>query len=134
MSIENGSPTEHSNKIADKLGETIDGTNMPKVSSKTRLETSSSQKALRSKHRSSVKKTKDTKQLSPTVPRSNTSNLNRSHVNHHNDPSFDLTPQQWNFINNYPANFGTSNGHIITNYITEIYDRATNRFVPTTCY
>jgi hypothetical protein len=101
------------------------------MSSEPRLETSSSShNALRPKRRSSAKKIKDAKQVSPQVPRSNTGNLHRSQVNH---PSFGLTPQQWDFINNYPANFGGTNEHIKTKYITEIYDRATNRFIPTTC-
>lgn len=81
-----------------------------------------------------MKKTKEPKQLSPEVSRSNTGNFDRSHVTQPYHPSFDLTPQQWDFINNYPSNYGLSNEYVKTNYITEIYDRATNRFIPTTCY
>jgi len=118
-------------KSIDKTEEKLDA----KTSSKPRLESSSSHKSLRPKQRSSLKKkSKNTKQSSPEMPRSNTANLNRLNVNHHHHPSFDLTPQQWDFINNYPANYGGSNEYVKTNYITEIYDRATNRFIPTTCY
>ncbi len=67
------------------------------------------------------------------MSRSNTTNFNPSHVNPHNHSMFDITPQQWDFINNYPTHYGDSNEHVKTNYITEIYDRATNRFIPTTC-
>ena len=119
------------NKSADNPEEKL----AEKSPSKTRLEPSSSNNSLRPKRRSSTKKkTKDTKQSPSEVPRSSTGNLNRSHATHHNHPSFDLTPQQWDFINNYPAYYGTSNESMKTNYITEIYDRATNRFIPTTCY
>jgi hypothetical protein len=119
------------NKPTDSSEEKLD----EKSPSKTRLETSSSNKSLRPKHRSSTrKKTKDTKQSTSEMPRSNTGNLNRLHVTHHHHPSFDLTPQQWDFITNYPAHYGAANESMKTNYITEIYDRATNRFIPTTCY
>ena len=121
-------------KSMEKKKEKIDGVKPSKSSSKTQLENGSSQKSLRSKQRSSMKKTKETKQLSPDVSRSNTENFNRSHVNQTYHPSFDLTPQQWDFINNYPSHYGLSNEYVKTNYITEIYDRATNRFIPTTCY
>jgi hypothetical protein len=117
----------------DKLEEKFSETNLSEASSETRLESSSSHNALRPKRQPSTKKIKDVKHLSPTVSRSNTVDLNRSHVNHYNYSTFDLTPQQWDFINNYPTNFGDSNEHVKTKYITEIYDRATNRFIPTTC-
>jgi len=67
------------------------------------------------------------------VSQSNTTNFNPPHVNHHNHSMLELTPQQWDFINNYPTQYGDSNEHVKTTYITEIYDRATNRFIPTTC-
>jgi hypothetical protein len=119
------------NKPVDKPEEKLDA----KTPSKTRVETSSSQESLRLKHRSNgKKKIKDTKQLSSGITRSNTANLNRIHVTQQHHPSFDLTPQQWDFINNYPAHYGGTNEYVKTNYITEIYDRATNRFIPTTCY
>jgi hypothetical protein len=117
----------------DKLEEKLSETNLSKTKSETGLNSSSSHNSLRPKKRSSTKKIKDVKQLSTDVPRSNTSNLDNSYVNHHNHSLFDLTPQQWDFINNYPTKYGDSKEHVKTNYITEIYDRATNRFIPTTC-
>jgi hypothetical protein len=68
------------------------------------------------------------------VPRSNTMDFINSAVSQHQPPlSMDLSAQQWNFINQYPTELLGTNEHVPTKYITEIYDRATNRFIPTTC-
>lgn len=60
--------------------------------------------------------------------------LQVSHVQHYDPAStIALSEQQWNFLNHYPDNFFSPNEYKPTRYITEIYDRATNRFIPTTC-
>jgi len=41
--------------------------------------------------------------------------------------------QQWNVSTYYLTNYHKSNEEKQTKYITEIYDKATNRFIPTTC-
>jgi hypothetical protein len=107
-----------------------------KKSNKIRLESSSSHSALPSKKRSSTKKTKtkNVKEYPSQISRSDTDNLKHSQDNNHQHPSpYVLTPQQWNVINSYPTNYYGHHQHVQINYITEIYDRATNRFIPTTC-
>ena len=107
-----------------------------KKSNKNRLQSSSSHSVLPSMKRSSTKKTKtkNVKEHPSQISRSDSSNIKHSQDNNHRHPSpYVLTPQQWNVINSYPTNYYGHHQHVQINYITEIYDRATNRFIPTTC-
>ena len=71
---------------------------------------------------------------SPTqMFRSDIDKLVHSSHEHYDQPSFNLSSPQWHFLNQYPSNYHTSTEHAQVKYITEIYDRATNRFIPTTC-
>lgn len=59
---------------------------------------------------------------------------NNPHYHHYHQHAVNLTQEQWDFINNIPMHYSKgSNEPNKTKYITEIYDRATNRFIPTTC-
>lgn len=136
MSTDEENAAEKTNKNVDKLEKKPSTTNLSKTSSDSHVGSSTSSslnKSTRSKRRSIIPERKDVKQPSPTVVRSNTGSFNRPHITPHNHATYDLTPQQWDFINNYPAHFGDSKEHVKTKYITEIYDQATNRFIPTTC-
>ena len=109
------------NKHIEKLEQKVNPTNQTSQPGSA-SSSSSSRRSKRTKQRTA---SKEIEQLKP-----NKTGAVRSQVTH---PSLDLTPQQWDFINKYPAYLGNKSEHIKTNYITEIYDRATNRFIPTTC-
>ena len=103
------------------------------TSNKPSIEVSTSQHAL-----STMKKLNHPKKhtINPSIvqiPRSNTADQLLSHMDHNISSTVTLSEQQWNFLNQYPDNLLGSNERMPTKYITEIYDRATNRFIPTTC-
>ncbi|CAF1403342.1 unnamed protein product [Rotaria sp. Silwood1] len=124
----------------------------PPTENSKRLKPSSSHNLLIINNRSSKPKTNDIKQVPNQIPRSKTDDLGRLHANqhhhnqhHHNQhhlnqhhlnhhSSYFLTQEQWNVINNMPTSYHGFNQHRKTNYITEIYDRATKQFVQMTCY
>ncbi|CAF0795678.1 unnamed protein product [Rotaria sordida] len=123
-----------SRKDTHKNGNRLEAKNIkqPQAPSPNRLPTSSSHNVLVNKNRSSKKKINFIKPVPTQISRSKTDDFARSHGNHyHNHPSATLTPEQWNIINNMPPTYYNSNPYKKTNYITEIYDRATRRFIPT---
>ncbi|CAF2622387.1 unnamed protein product [Rotaria sp. Silwood2] len=104
--------------------------------SSNRIQSSSSHNILVTNNRSNKRRKNDIQQVPKQISRSKTDDLNRLHANHnfHYQSSLILTQEQWNIINNVPANYYGSNQHRKINYITEIYDGATKKFIPMTCY
>lgn len=85
------------------------------------------------KRRSSKKKTSNDQHHSTHMRRSKTGDFDYSHIRHQDHSSINLTPEQWEFINSIPPSHSGVHENSKANYITEIYDRATKRFIPTTC-
>ncbi|CAF4745312.1 unnamed protein product, partial [Rotaria socialis] len=89
--------------------------------------------------RSSAEQINEIQQFSHHLPRSTVDHHDYSYGNHHHNHNHNhhhpatLTQDQWDFINNIPSNYKGTTEHAKPKYITEIYDRATNRFIPTTC-
>ena len=77
-----------------------------------------------SKKRQSALITTIIKPTSSHAPRSHSAHTGRTQGNHHNASS-----QQWNVSTYYP----NVKEEKPTKYITEIYDKATNRFIPANC-
>ena len=86
-----------------------------------------------SRKRSQPRATHPTKQFFTQETRSDSRDPSNQNGHLPRQSSVILTPQQWSLINNYTPDFYGSDQPMPTKYITEIYDRATNRFIPTTC-
>jgi len=94
---------------------------------------SDSDRAQSQKKRQSVLATSITKRSSSETPRSHSAHNSRTHITYSNHFPYPPTNQQWNVVTYYPANQRTSKEQSQTKYITEIYDKATKRFIPATC-
>lgn len=69
---------------------------------------------------------------SPTL-RSHSAHINGKKGEHYDYTTYSTAGQKWNVITYYPKHDRKHQEHTQTKYITEIYDKATNRFIPTTC-
>jgi hypothetical protein len=94
---------------------------------------SDSDRAQSQKKRQSVVATSITKRSSSETPRSQSAHNSRTHITYSNHFAYPPANQQSNVITYYPANQRTSKEQPQTKYITEIYDKATKRFIPATC-
>ncbi len=83
-----------------------------------------------SKKRQSALITSIVKRAPTQTSRSHSAHTDRTQVNHFPPSS---STQQWNVTTYYSANHQLSKKEKPTKYITEIYDKTTNRFIPTTC-
>ncbi len=101
-------------------------TDPPRASSKPKVEITSSNYTAASKKRQSAL-------IASITKRSQSANVDRRHVNHYNYYSPSLYNQRWNVLTYYPSNYHLPREETRTKYITEIYDKATNRFIPATC-
>ncbi|CAF1408490.1 unnamed protein product [Rotaria magnacalcarata] len=111
----------------------------PYVSTTNRQNNLTPHNVLVFQERSSAEQINEIQQFSHHLPRSTVDHHDYSYGNHHHNHNHHhpvtLTQEQWDFINNIPSNYKGTTEHAKTKYITEIYDRATNRFIPTTrCY
>jgi len=79
--------------------------------------------------------TADIKRLPHYPSRSFSANLNRAQIRYYYEsyPQNPIQQQQSNAVFQYPTYYYTSDGLRRPKYITEIYDKATNRYIPTTC-
>ncbi len=103
--------------------------------SKSNLELTSSNHVAPSKRRQTTLITNIVKRPSSHTSRSHSAHTGHEQVNHYNmfSPPSSSSTQQWNVTTYYPPNYHTSREEKQTKYITEIYDKATNRFIQTTC-
>ncbi|CAF1493499.1 unnamed protein product [Adineta steineri] len=86
-----------------------------------------------SKKRQSVLISNIVKRSSSEAPRSHPAHLGRTQVTYFDQVPYSQTIEEWDVITHYPANYRTSNEQPQGKYITEIYDKATKRFIPATC-
>lgn len=63
--------------------------------------------------------------------RSRSAHTDRKQVAHHHYHSPSVASHHWNVTTYYPKDYYKSAEP--TKYITEIYDKATNRYIPTNC-
>lgn len=65
--------------------------------------------------------------------RSQSAHTDRGQTSYHSFHSPSISNPQWNVTTYYPTNHHKSNERKPTKYITEIYDKATNRYIPAKC-
>jgi hypothetical protein len=115
-----------------QLKENIPPTGPITRSSKSTLEVTSSNHSAPSKRRQTTLITNIVKR--PTqASRSHSAHANRKQRSHYRfySPS-SSSSEQWDVTTYYPANYHIFEEEKPTRYITEIYDKATNRYIPTT--
>ncbi|CAF1078351.1 unnamed protein product [Rotaria sp. Silwood1] len=65
--------------------------------------------------------------------RSHSAHAGRKHISHYKHPSTSPDAKQWEIVPYHSKNNYTFQEETPTKYITEIYDKATNRFIPIRC-
>jgi hypothetical protein len=119
------SAKEETKKNVKETKEKVAVADLKAVPNRSKLEITSSNYVAASKKRQSALITSITK-------RSQSANVDRRQVNYHKYSSPTASMQQWNVITYYPTNYPVPKGETRARYITEIYDKATNRFIPAT--
>lgn len=129
------SPSNESSKSPEiVLEQKLPKQHSPITSNKPSIEISSSQHALSPIQTVNhpLQNLIDHPSIIEIPPTDNTEHI-VSDIHHDITSGYLMSEQQLDFFNQYPDNLMGTNEYQPTRYITEIYDRATNRFIPTTC-
>lgn len=86
-----------------------------------------------SKKRSNTLVSTIVKRSSSEAPRSHVNQLGRTQVTYLDELPYTSLNEDWDIVNYYPTVQHTSNDQQPGKYITEIYDKATKRFIPASC-
>jgi len=132
ITVKDKPAVKETKKNIKKLKENIPATDVTIGASKSNFEVTSSNHIAPSKRRQSALITNIVKRPPFYTPRSHSANTGRTQVNHYSHYPFS-SPSQWNVTTYYPTNYHKFKEEKQTKYITEIYDKATNRFIPTKC-
>ncbi|UJR21994.1 hypothetical protein I4U23_025062 [Adineta vaga] len=73
------------------------------------------------------------KRSSSEAPRPHTNQLGRMQVTYVDQFPYTTLDERWDIINPYPTHQRSTNDQPQRKYITEIYDKATKRFIPASC-